>query len=145
MFTTCSHLCPSTFITSHAHLYPPVHSPTLEANTTTCVHHRVQQSKITGMCLMCISMRFTHDALIWGSVVGIDSGMMNLCISVMEGQQAQVIENSEGPHTAPSVVAFTKHNECLASFPAKHQAVINPSKLFFLSQFGAFWYVLFCL
>ena len=79
------------------------------------------------MYLMRISTRFTHDILIQGPIVGIDSGTMNLCISVMEGQQAQVIENSEGACTAPSVITFTKHEEHLVSFPTKCQAVINPS------------------
>ena len=75
---------------------------------------------------MRISMRFAHDVLVQGPV-GIDLGTTNSCVSVMEGQQARVIENSEGARTAPSMVAFTKHDKRLVSFPAKHHAVVNPS------------------
>ena len=92
---------------------------------------RNMNSKVTGMHLMCISTRFAHDILLQGPVIGIDLGMSNSCVSVMEGQQARVIENSEGAHTTPSVVAFTKHNKCLVSLPAKRQAVINPSNTIF--------------
>ena len=49
----------------------------------------------------------------------------------MEGQQARVIENSEGARTTPSVVAFTKHGEHLVGLPAKRQAVVNPSNTVF--------------
>ncbi|KAI6002593.1 heat shock protein 70 family [Pisolithus orientalis] len=39
--------------------------------------------------------------------------------------------NSESAQTTPLVVAFMKHGECLIGFPAKHQAVINPSNTVF--------------
>ena len=74
---------------------------------------------------MRISTRFAHDILVQGPV-GIYLGMTNLCVFLMEGQQAQVIENSEGVRTTPSVVAFTKHGERLVSLPAKRQVVVNP-------------------
>ena len=40
-------------------------------------------------------------------VIGIDLGTTNSCVSVMEGDQAKVIENSEGKRTTPSVVALS--------------------------------------
>jgi molecular chaperone DnaK len=44
----------------------------------------------------------------------------------MDGDQAKVIENSEGDRTTPSVVAFTKDDEVLVGQSAKRQAVTNP-------------------
>ena len=52
-------------------------------------------------------------------VMGIDLGMTNSCVSVMEGKSSRVIENSKGARTTPSVVAFTKHGERLVGLPAK--------------------------
>jgi molecular chaperone DnaK len=66
-----------------------------------------------------------------GKVIGIDLGTTNSCVAVMEGQQAKVIENSEGDRTTPSVVAFAKDDEVLVGQPAKRQAVTNPSNTLF--------------
>ncbi len=66
-----------------------------------------------------------------GRVIGIDLGTTNSCVAVMEGDQAKVIENSEGDRTTPSVVAFTKDDEVLVGQPAKRQAVTNPSNTLF--------------
>ena len=41
-------------------------------------------------------------------VLGIDLGTTNSCMSVMEGGDPVVLENSEGARTTPSVVAFHK-------------------------------------
>ncbi len=57
-------------------------------------------------------------------VIGIDLGTTNSCVSVMEGDQAKVIENSEGARTTPSVVAYGE--ELTVGAPAKRQAVTNP-------------------
>jgi len=66
-----------------------------------------------------------------GKVIGIDLGTTNSCVAVMEGQQAKVIENSEGDRTTPSVVAFAKDDEVLVGQPAKRQAVTNPANTLF--------------
>ncbi|KAL0578933.1 Hsp70 ATPase ssc1 [Marasmius crinis-equi] len=66
-----------------------------------------------------------------GPVVGIDLGTTNSCVSVMQGKDSIVIENSEGARTTPSVVAFTKHGERLVGLPAKRQAVVNPTNTVF--------------
>jgi molecular chaperone DnaK len=58
-------------------------------------------------------------------VLGIDLGTTNSCMSVMEGSEPVVLENSEGKRTTPSVVAFTKTGERLVGEAAKRQAVTN--------------------
>jgi len=64
-------------------------------------------------------------------VIGIDLGTTNSCVSIMEGTQMKVLENSEGARTTPSVVAFTDNNEKLVGQPAKRQAVTNPENTVF--------------
>ena len=64
-------------------------------------------------------------------VIGIDLGTTNSCIAIMDGDQAKVIENSEGARTTPSVVAFAEDGERLIGQPAKRQAVTNPDHTLF--------------
>ena len=59
-------------------------------------------------------------------VLGIDLGTTNSCMSVMEGGEPLVLENSEGKRTTPSVVAFARTGERLVGDAAKRQAVTNP-------------------
>ncbi|THU77440.1 heat shock protein 70 [Dendrothele bispora CBS 962.96] len=66
-----------------------------------------------------------------GPVVGIDLGTTNSCVSVTQGKDSVVIENSEGQRSTPSVVAFTKHGERLVGLPAKRQAVVNSANTVF--------------
>src|SRR6202035_4593115 len=58
-------------------------------------------------------------------VIGIDLGTTNSCMAVMEGGEPEVLENSEGKRTTPSVVAFTKSGERVVGDAAKRQAVTN--------------------
>src|ERR1700740_2222829 len=58
-------------------------------------------------------------------IIGIDLGTTNSCVSVMEGGQPKVIENSEGARTTPSIVAYQEDSEILVGAPAKRQAVTN--------------------
>ena len=62
-------------------------------------------------------------------IIGIDLGTTNSCVSVMEADQAKVIENSEGARTTPSVVAYGE--ELTVGAPAKRQAVTNPDNTLF--------------
>src|SRR5919197_699320 len=64
-------------------------------------------------------------------VLGIDLGTTNSCMSVMEGGDPVVLENSEGARTTPSIVAFTKSGERLVGQAAKRQAVTNPQNTVF--------------
>jgi molecular chaperone DnaK len=59
--------------------------------------------------------------------VGIDLGTTNSVVAAtMEGGQAEVIPNTEGARTTPSVVAFTEDGQRLVGQVAKRQAIINP-------------------
>ena len=66
-----------------------------------------------------------------GKAIGIDLGTTNSCVAVMEGSDANVIENSEGARTTPSMVAFTEGDERLVGQAARRQAVTNPENTLF--------------
>src|SRR6201996_2494283 len=64
-------------------------------------------------------------------IIGIDLGTTNSCVSIMEGKNTRVIENSEGRRITPSIVAFTESGERLVGDGAKRQAVTNPENTLF--------------
>ncbi|MBT3365275.1 MAG: molecular chaperone DnaK [Flavobacteriales bacterium] len=66
-----------------------------------------------------------------GKIIGIDLGTTNSCVSVMEGNEAVVIPNSEGKRTTPSVIGFVEGGERKVGDPAKRQAITNPTKTIF--------------
>ncbi|MGN0163896.1 MAG: molecular chaperone DnaK, partial [Candidatus Ornithomonoglobus sp.] len=61
-------------------------------------------------------------------IIGIDLGTTNSCVAVMEGGNPNVITNSEGARTTPSVVAFQKDGERIVGQVAKRQAVTNADR-----------------
>ena len=67
-------------------------------------------------------------------VIGIDIGTTNSVVAVMEGGKPEVITNSEGQRTTPSVVAYTKKGDLLVGQIAKRQAVINFRKHFLFGK-----------
>ena len=64
-------------------------------------------------------------------IVGIDLGTTNSVVSVLEGANPNVIPNSEGNRTTPSVVAYTENGEALVGQLAKRQGVVNPENTFY--------------
>ena len=66
-----------------------------------------------------------------GKIIGIDLGTTNSCVSLLDGGDPKVIENSEGDRTTPSVVAYTDDDEILVGQNAKRQAVTNPINTLF--------------
>merc|ERR1711935_1061153 len=67
-----------------------------------------------------------YNSNITGSVIGVDLGTTNSCVSVMDGKTPRVIENAEGARTTPSVCSFTDDGQRLVGLPAKRVAVTNP-------------------
>ena len=67
-------------------------------------------------------------------ILGIDLGTTNSCMSVMDGGEATVLENSEGKRTTPTVVAFGKGGERLVGDAAKRQAVTNPANTIYSAK-----------
>ncbi len=61
-----------------------------------------------------------------GKIIGIDLGMTNSCVAIMENGKTKVIENAEGTRTTPSIIAYMEDGEVLVGAPAKRQAVTNP-------------------
>src|SRR3954465_1867625 len=55
--------------------------------------------------------------------VGIDLGTPNPGVAVLSGGEPEVIANSEGSRTTPSVVAFAKNGEVLVGEVAKRRGV----------------------
>ncbi|OUU18515.1 MAG: molecular chaperone DnaK [Crocinitomicaceae bacterium TMED45] len=66
-------------------------------------------------------------------IIGIDLGTTNSCVSLMEGSDPKVVENTEGARTTPSVVSISDQ-ETLVGMPAKRQAVTNPENTIFASK-----------
>ena len=73
----------------------------------------------------------TNTKTISKKIVGIDLGTTNSVVSVLEGANPNVIPNSEGNRTTPSIVAYTPNGEALVGQIAKRQSVVNPENTFY--------------
>jgi len=60
-----------------------------------------------------------------GKIIGIDLGTTNSCVAALEGSSVQIIPNTMGGRTTPSIVAFTDKGDRLLGQIAKRQAVTN--------------------
>jgi molecular chaperone DnaK len=65
-----------------------------------------------------------------GKIIGIDLGTTNSCVAIAETSasgklEIQILPNSEGARTTPSVVGFTGSGERMVGQAAKRQAVTN--------------------
>jgi len=58
--------------------------------------------------------------------VGIDLGTTNSVVAVWETSTAEVIPNSEGSRTTPSVVGYTEDGQRVVGQIAQRQAILNP-------------------
>jgi molecular chaperone DnaK len=66
-----------------------------------------------------------------GKIIGIDLGTTNSAMAVMQSGKPEIIANSEGNRTTPSVVAINKNGERLVGQVANRQRVTNPSNTIF--------------
>ncbi|MBX4188490.1 molecular chaperone DnaK [Candidatus Saccharibacteria bacterium] len=64
-------------------------------------------------------------------IIGIDLGTTNSAMAVMQSGKPEIIANSEGNRTTPSVVAINKNNERLVGQVANRQRVTNPTNTIF--------------
>lgn len=66
-----------------------------------------------------------------GKIIGIDLGTTNSAMAVMQGGSPEIVANSEGNRTTPSVVAINKNGERLVGQVANRQRVTNPTNTIF--------------
>jgi molecular chaperone DnaK len=67
-------------------------------------------------------------------IIGIDLGTTNSASAHVEGGKPNIIENSEGNRTTPSVVAINKNKERLVGVVAKRQAAVNAENTIFSAK-----------
>jgi molecular chaperone DnaK len=66
-----------------------------------------------------------------GKIIGIDLGTTNSAMAVMQSGKPEIIANTEGNRTTPSVVAINKNEERLVGQVANRQRVTNPKNTIF--------------
>src|SRR3989344_4849267 len=64
-------------------------------------------------------------------IIGIDLGTTNSAVAVMEAGVPRILENAEGAHTTPSIIAQSKTGERMGGLLARRQAVTNPKNTIF--------------
>lgn len=66
-----------------------------------------------------------------GKIIGIDLGTTNSAVAIIEGGEPEIVENSEGNRTTPSIVSMAKNGDKLVGQLAKRQSVTNPENTIF--------------
>lgn len=66
-----------------------------------------------------------------GKIIGIDLGTTNSAMAVMQSGKPEIVANTEGNRTTPSVVAINKNGERLVGQVANRQRVTNPKNTIF--------------
>lgn len=66
-----------------------------------------------------------------GKIIGIDLGTTNSAMAVMQSGKPEIIANTEGNRTTPSVVAINKNDERLVGQVANRQRVTNAKNTIF--------------
>jgi len=67
------------------------------------------------------------------TIIGIDLGTTNSCVSIMEAGETTIIPNAEGARTTPSVVAV-KDGERRVGVSAKNQMTTNPDNTIYSAK-----------
>ena len=80
-----------------------------------------------------------------GKIIGIDLGTTNSAMAVMQSGKAEIIANSEGNRTTPSVVAVNKKGERLVGQIARRQQVTNPKDTIYEVNFSFKVFLFFLL
>ena len=65
-----------------------------------------------------------------GRVIGVDLGTTNSCMAILDADEPEILANSEGSRTTPSVVAFADDGETLVGEVARRQAVTNVGRTY---------------
>lgn len=60
-------------------------------------------------------------------VIGIDLGTTNSCVAIWRNETIEIIPNSEGRRTTPSIIGFLPDGQRIVGDAAKSQAASNPS------------------
>lgn len=68
------------------------------------------------------------------TILGIDLGTGNSCVSIIENGEARILVNEEGQRTTPSIVSYDKNGDINVGSIAKRQATTNFKNTIFASK-----------
>ncbi len=97
------------------------------------MNEQKSKSKIKWLISKIISIKKTDH----GTVVAIDLGTTNSCVSIFKDGRVEIIANDHGNRMTPSCVAFTPDGKRLIGDDAVNQLTSNPE-----SEFISSWWFL---